>query len=189
MPAEWLRLNRGRLFGRGNLSWAARHRRLAHPALAVFRHGVWRGRHNAQAAKLSGTEHSIGLFGTSCRIAVDFDRGNGVANALANRLGDTTEDFGIGDIVVRHSAEIAVLDRYSGRSGDFVLALRLLSCSGLEADGLDQCVKVIDDAVIEAVELRPLLVRGSGVGTDGAEEASGKRGVDSFEQLQEDQAD
>src|ERR1700726_111397 len=29
----------------------------------------------------------------------------------------------------------------------------------------------------------------TGVGTDGAEEASGKRGVDSFEQLQEHQAD
>jgi hypothetical protein len=42
-----------------------------------------------------------------------------------------------------------------------------LSCSGLEADGLDQCVKVIDDAVIVAVELRPLVVKGSGVGTDG----------------------
>jgi hypothetical protein len=28
--------------------------------------------------------------------------------------------------------------------------------SGLETDGLDQCVKVIDDAVIEAVELRPV---------------------------------
>jgi hypothetical protein len=65
----------------------------------------------------------------------------------------------------------------------------VLLCSGLEADGLDQCVKVIDDAVIEAVELRPLLARGSGVGTDGAEEASSKRGVDPFEQLQEHQAD
>lgn len=45
----------------------------------------------------------------------------------------------------------------------------VLSCSGLEADRLDQCVKVIDDAVIEAVELRPVLARGSGIGTDGAE--------------------
>ncbi len=52
-----------------------------------------------------------------------------------------------------------------------------------------QCVKVIDDAVIEAVELRPLCVRGSGVGTDGAEEASGQRGVDAFEQLEENQAE
>jgi hypothetical protein len=32
--------------------------------------------------------------------------------------------------------------------------VRCLSCSGLEANRLDQCVKVIDDAVIEAVELR-----------------------------------
>ena len=64
-----------------------------------------------------------------------------------------------------------------------------MSCSGLEADGLDQCVKVIDDAVIEAVELRPLLIRDSGVGADGAEESRRKRPADSFEQLQENQAD
>ena len=43
--------------------------------------------------------------------------------------------------------------------------------------------------MIEAVELRPLCVRGSGVGTDGAEEASGQRGVDAFEQLEENQAE
>jgi hypothetical protein len=66
----------------------------------------------------------------------------------------------------------------------------LFSLYGVDhAAGLDQCVKVIDDAVIEAVELRPLCVRGSGVGSDGAEEASGQRGVDAFEQLEENQAE
>ena len=48
-------------------------------------------------------------------------------------------------------------------------AAPLLRC-GFEADSLDECVKVIDHAVIEAVELRPLLIRDSGVGADGAEE-------------------
>jgi hypothetical protein len=50
-------------------------------------------------------------------------------------------------------------------------AAPLLRC-GFEADSLDGCVKVIDDAVIEAVELRPLLIRDSGVGADGAEETA-----------------
>ena len=34
-------------------------------------------------------------------------------------------------------------------------AAPLLRC-GFEADSLDECVKVIDDAVIEAVELRQI---------------------------------
>jgi hypothetical protein len=37
--------------------------------------------------------------------------------------------------------------------------------------------------------LRPLCVRGSGVGKDGAKEASGQRGVDAFERLEENQAE
>ena len=56
-------------------------------------------------------------------------------------------------------------------------AAPLLRC-GFEADSLDECVKVIDDAVIEAVELRPLLIRDFGVGADGAEETLRKRRVD-----------
>jgi hypothetical protein len=59
---------------------------------------------------------------------------------------------------------------------------------GFEADGLDECIKVIDDAVV-AVELRSLLVMDSGIGADGAEKACGQRGVDAFEQLQKDQTD
>jgi len=65
----------------------------------------------------------------------------------------------------------------------------VLSCGGFEPDGLDECIKVIDDPVVQAVEKRPLLVRDSGIGANGAEETRGKRGVDAFEQLQEHQAD
>jgi hypothetical protein len=64
----------------------------------------------------------------------------------------------------------------------------LLRC-GFEADSLDECVKVIDDAVVEAVELRPLLIRDSGIGADGAEETRREWCVDSFEQLQENKAE
>ena len=60
----------------------------------------------------------------------------------------------------------------------------MLRC-GFEADSLDECVKVIDDAVVEAIELRALLIRDSGIGADGAEETRRERGVDSFEQFQE----
>jgi hypothetical protein len=64
----------------------------------------------------------------------------------------------------------------------------LLRCA-FEADSLDKCVRVIDDEVIEAVGLRPLLIRDSGIGGDRAEETRRERSVDSFEQLQENQAD
>jgi hypothetical protein len=47
-----------------------------------------------------------------------------------------------------------------------------LSC-GFEADGLDECIKVIDDAVIEAVELGSLFIPDSSIGADGAEKACG----------------
>ena len=52
----------------------------------------------------------------------------------------------------------------------------MLRC-GFEADSLDECVKVIDDAVVEAVKLRPLLIRDFGIGVDGAEETRRERGV------------
>ena len=55
-----------------------------------------------------------------------------------------------------------------------------LSC-GFEADGLDECIKVIDDAVIEAVELGSLFIPDSSIGGDGAEKACGQRCVDAFE--------
>ena len=46
------------------------------------------------------------------------------------------------------------LDRYSDCNGDFVL-LDALSC-GFEADGANESIKIVDDALIEAIELRSL---------------------------------
>ena len=65
----------------------------------------------------------------------------------------------------------------------------MLSCSGFEADGPEECIKIIDDPVVEAVELGSPLVGDSGIGAGRAEETRSQRGVDSFEQLQEQQAD
>jgi hypothetical protein len=48
----------------------------------------------------------------------------------------------------------ARLDRYSDCNGDFVL-LDALSC-GFEADGANESIKIVDDALIEAIELRSL---------------------------------
>jgi hypothetical protein len=45
-----------------------------------------------------------------------------------------------------------------------------LSC-GFEADRANKSFKVIDDPLIEAIELRSLLVVDSGVCTDGVEKA------------------
>ena len=60
---------------------------------------------------------------------------------------------------------------------------------GFEADGLNEPVEIVDDALVEAVELLSVLVLEAGVGRDGREEAGGQRGVDAFEELQEDEAD
>src|SRR5271166_2100711 len=67
-------------------------------------------------------------------------------------------------------------------------ALGRRSC-GFEADGLNELVEIVDDALVEAVELRSVLALEAGVGLDGREEAGGQRGVDAFEELQEDEAD
>ena len=63
-----------------------------------------------------------------------------------------------------------------------------LSC-GFEADRADESVEVIDDALIEAVELRSLLLVDSSIRADGAEKAGDKRCIDALEELQEDQTD
>jgi hypothetical protein len=55
------------------------------------------------------------------------------------------------------------------------------SCSGFEADSPDECIKIINEPVVEAVELGSALVGNSGIGADRAEEARSQRGVDSFE--------
>ena len=50
-------------------------------------------------------------------------------------------------------------------------------------------IEVIDNTLIEAIELRALLAVDSSICTDGAEKAGGKRGIDTLEELQEDQTD
>ena len=50
------------------------------------------------------------------------------------------------------------------------------SC-GFETDGLKELVEIVDDALVEAVELGPVLAVEFGVGFDGREEAGGERGV------------
>src|SRR5271166_623492 len=86
-----------------------------------------------------------------------------------------------------HVIDPRYLDRYCACNEDFV-RVWAGSC-GLEADGLNELVEIVDDALVEAVELGPVLAVEPGVGLDGREEAGGQRGVDAFEELQEDEAD
>jgi hypothetical protein len=60
---------------------------------------------------------------------------------------------------------------------------------GFEADGADEGVEVIDDALIEAIELGSLWLVDPGICVDGGKKSSGERRIDAFEQLQEDEAD
>ena len=62
------------------------------------------------------------------------------------------------------------------------------SC-GLEADCSDEGVEVVDDALIEAVELRSPLRFEPSIQLDGAEKACREWGIDALEELQEDEAD
>ena len=60
---------------------------------------------------------------------------------------------------------------------------------GFEAEGADEGIEVIDDALVEAIELRSLLLVDSSIRTDGAEKGSGERRIHAFEEFQEDEAD
>jgi hypothetical protein len=60
---------------------------------------------------------------------------------------------------------------------------------GFEADGSDEGVEIVDDALIKAIELRSPLGLESGICFDGAEKACREWRVDAFEELQEDEAD
>ena len=60
---------------------------------------------------------------------------------------------------------------------------------GFEGDRADESVEVIDDTLIEAVEVRSVLLVDSSVGADGAEKAGDKRRINALEELQEDQTD
>jgi len=55
---------------------------------------------------------------------------------------------------------------------------------GFETDSSDEGIEIVDDALIEAIELRSPLGFELGVCSDGAEKACGERRIDAFEQLQ-----
>ena len=64
-----------------------------------------------------------------------------------------------------------------------------LESRGFEADGSDEGIEIVDDALIKAIELRSPLGFEPCICLDGAEKACGERGIDAFEELQEDEAD
>ena len=64
-----------------------------------------------------------------------------------------------------------------------------LESRGFEADGSDEGIEIVDDVLIEAIELRSPLGFEPCICFDGAEKACGERGIDAFEELQEDEAD
>ena len=63
-----------------------------------------------------------------------------------------------------------------------------MSC-GFEADGANESIKIVDDALIEAIELGSLWLIDLVICADGAEKAGDKRRIDAFDQFQEDKAD
>jgi hypothetical protein len=54
---------------------------------------------------------------------------------------------------------------------------------------LDEGIEIVDDALIEAIELRPPLGFEPFISFEGAEETCHEWGIDPFEELQEDEAD
>ena len=54
---------------------------------------------------------------------------------------------------------------------------------------MNELVEIVDDALVEAVELRSVLAVEAGVGLDRREEAGSQRGVDAFEEFQEHETD
>jgi hypothetical protein len=60
-----------------------------------------------------------------------------------------------------------------------------LSC-GFEADGANEGIEIIDNALIEAIKLRSPLGLKPCICFDGAQKACGEWRVDAFEELQED---
>jgi hypothetical protein len=60
---------------------------------------------------------------------------------------------------------------------------------GFEADGSDEGVEIVDDALIEAIELGSPLGFEPGICFDGTEKACREWGIDAFEEFQEDEAD
>src|ERR1700726_3650035 len=64
----------------------------------------------------------------------------------------------------------------------------IVSCSSPQANGAQKRVEVGDDALIESIECVALLFGERGIGRDWPQQPGGQRGVDAFEQFQEDNA-
>jgi hypothetical protein len=60
---------------------------------------------------------------------------------------------------------------------------------GFEADSSDEGIEIVDDALIEAIELRSPLGFKPSIYFDGAEKACREWRIDAFEELQEDEGD
>ena len=63
------------------------------------------------------------------------------------------------------------------------------SRGGSQTNGLHEFVEIVDDALIQTVELRPVLAVERSVALDRREQAGSQRRVDALEELQEDEAD
>jgi hypothetical protein len=62
-------------------------------------------------------------------------------------------------------------------------------CFEVESDGANESVEVVGDPLVEAIELGAPVVLETSIGCEWIEETSGQRGVDSLEELEEDQGD
>jgi len=89
---------------------------------------------------------------------------------------------------IRPRGELFTLGRYRACSVDFVPVWGWESRS-FEADGSDEGIEIVDEALIQAIELRSPLGFEPGICFDGAEKACREWGVNAFEELQEDEAD
>src|SRR5213593_3627956 len=83
---------------------------------------------------------------------------------------------------------VAALVAYAQRNEDFVLVTALVS-GGFETDGVHKFVEIVNDALIEAVQLRSLLPLELAVCRDGRQQTGSQGRVDPLEQFQEYQAD
>ena len=63
------------------------------------------------------------------------------------------------------------------------------SCGGFETDGLDEEIKIVDDALVKTVEWRSPFGFEPSVWFDRSEKACRERGIDPFEQLEKDKAE
>src|SRR5579871_3804441 len=75
------------------------------------------------------------------------------------------------------------------RSVTGILSSLRRNSGGLEADGHNQLLQIMNDPLIKPVQLRPFLVLQSRISREWFEQAGSKRSIDFFEEFQEHQAD